>query len=195
MNDEKIPFVNGFIYLGLPIGSNGYIDSYIEEGFKKMQRSVFSLYSLGIKPKLVSPQTVAFVFKQYCQSTSRYYLDNLKIPCKKIDDRQSTLLKNAIGLNKYARTTPLLKCLKVESVKQLYQKRKVLFITQIERNQVFNYIFTYLGKKYERTTKELYRICIVFLPMNKKRKEIDRKNLKKAFCLPKNNKDSLNLHF
>ena len=99
MNDEKIPFVNGFIYLGLPIGSNGYIDSYIEEGFKKMQRSVFSLYSLGFKPKLVSPQTVAFVFKQYCQSTFRYCLDNLKITCKKIDEidtRQNTLLKNAI---------------------------------------------------------------------------------------------------
>jgi hypothetical protein len=69
MNNEKIPCVNGFIYLGLPIGSNGFIDFYIEEGFKKMQRSVYLLYSLGFKPS---------------QSTFRYCLDNLKIPCKKI---------------------------------------------------------------------------------------------------------------
>jgi hypothetical protein len=85
MSDENIPSVYGFIYLGIPIGNNAFIDSYIEEGFKKMQRSVYSLNSLGFKPKLVSPETVAFVFKQYFQSTLRYCHDNLKIPCKKID--------------------------------------------------------------------------------------------------------------
>ncbi len=41
----------------------------------------------------------------------------------------------------------------MEGLKQLYQKRKVLFIRQIERNEVCNYIFAYLKKKYEKTKK------------------------------------------
>jgi hypothetical protein len=58
-----IPSVSGFIDLGLPIGNNKFIDEYIEEKFKKLQRSVFTLYSIGFKPKLVCPQTMAFVYK------------------------------------------------------------------------------------------------------------------------------------
>jgi hypothetical protein len=118
-----------------------------------MQRSVFSLYGIGFKPKLVCPQTVAFVFKQYCQSSFRYCLDNIKIPLKKINEldvRQNTLLKNAIGLNKYVRTTPLVRCLRIETVKQLYQKRKVSFINQINQNEVCGYVYKFLRNKYER---------------------------------------------
>jgi hypothetical protein len=156
MNGESIPCVDGFIYLGLPIGNNAFIDQYIDKGFKKMQRSMYSLYSLGFKPKLVCPQTVAFVFKQYCQSILRYCLDNVKIPCKKIDEidiRQNTLLKNAIGLSKYVKTTPLLKCLKVESIRQIYQKSKIRFTKQIEQNDVCKYVYKFLRKKYNRTVK------------------------------------------
>jgi len=120
MADENIPSGNGFIYLGLPVGNNKFIDEYIEDKFKKLQRSVFTLYSF--KLKLVCPQTMAFVYKQYCQPTFRYCLENIKIPCKKLNEldvRQNTLIKNAIGLNKFARKTPLLLCLKIETIKQL----------------------------------------------------------------------------
>jgi hypothetical protein len=153
MSDESIPSVNGFIYLGLPIGNNGFVDEYIEEQFKKVQRSIFSLYSMGFKPKMVSPQTMGFVYKQYCQPTFRYCLENIKIPGKKLDEldvRQNTLIKNAIGLNKFVRTTPLLQCLKVESMRQLYKKRKVLFIKSIKQSQVCAYIYEHMRKKYSR---------------------------------------------
>jgi hypothetical protein len=105
MASAIIPSVSGFIDLGLPIGNNKFIDEYIEEKFKKLQRSVFTLYSIGFKPKLVCPQTMAFVYKQYCQPTIRYCLENIKIPHKKLselDVRQNTVIKNAIGLNKIA---------------------------------------------------------------------------------------------
>jgi hypothetical protein len=153
MCEDNIPCVNGFIYLGLPIGNNEFIDTFLEEAFKRMQRSVYSLYGIGFKPKLVCPQTVAFVFKQYCQSSFRYCLDNVKIPYKKINEldvRQNTLLKNAIGLSKFVRTTPLFRCLRVETIKQLYQKRKVSFISQIKQNEVCKYVYTFLRNKYTK---------------------------------------------
>jgi hypothetical protein len=155
MSNVNIPNVNGFIYLGLPIGNSKFVDEYIENKFKKVQKSMFTLYSMGLKPKLVSPQTMAFVYKQYCQPTLRYFLENIKTTCKKLDEldvRQNTLIKNSIGLNKFARTTPLLQCLKVESIKQLYKKRKILFIKSIEQSQVCNYIYQHMRKKYHRQT-------------------------------------------
>ena len=96
-----IPNVQGFEYLGLPIGSNNFITEFVEEKWKKVEKSMYSLYGLGCKPSVMNPNLVGFLYKQYCQSIFRHILDNIYIPSsllKEFDIRQNILIKRMIGL-------------------------------------------------------------------------------------------------
>ncbi len=46
-------------------------------------RSFYSLNGLGCKPRQLSPHSIAFVYKQYCQSIFRYGLECLYLTDKK----------------------------------------------------------------------------------------------------------------
>ena len=51
-----------------------------------------------------------------------------KSTLKELNTTQSTLIKMNLGLSKYARSSALLDTVRIESVKQLYYKFKLLFI-------------------------------------------------------------------
>ena len=90
VNGVQISNVEGFEYLGLPLGNNLFIREFIEEKWKKVERSFYSLYGIGCKPMVSSPRLIGFLYKQYCQSIFRHILDNVLIPCsllKELDTR------------------------------------------------------------------------------------------------------------
>ncbi|CAF0919170.1 unnamed protein product [Brachionus calyciflorus] len=70
-NCTHIPNVQGFEYLGLPIGSNIFITEFIEEKWKKVEKSMYSLYGLGCKPSVMNPNLVGF----YTNSIVSQFLD------------------------------------------------------------------------------------------------------------------------
>ena len=66
MGEIVIPKQEGIIYLGLPIGNQNYINQYVNEKMKSVEKSMISLYPLGCKPKQMKPSTTIFlVFKRY----------------------------------------------------------------------------------------------------------------------------------
>ena len=96
-----------FIYLGLPISNNLFKNQFLEAKMGKVEKAFYSLYGIGCKPHALSPRTIAFLYKQ---SMFRYGLDNLYINNKQLDSfniRQNILIKRAIGISKFCKTTPL----------------------------------------------------------------------------------------
>ena len=55
LNGNEIPIVEEIIYLGVVLNKKLNFDNISRENFKKVQKSVFSLSFLGLKPKAISP--------------------------------------------------------------------------------------------------------------------------------------------
>ena len=58
--------------------------------------------------------------------------------------RQDILLKHAIGVNSYAKTTPLFQCLNIDQMPQLYFKHKLIGHRQFVRNEFTNNLLYWL---------------------------------------------------
>ena len=123
-----IPESSGFIYLGLPIGDVGFVEQFFMEKMSRCERSLYSLRSIGCKTNALNPKTIAFIYKQFCQSILEFGLENLYLSRQSLNQlnvRQNTLIKNIIGLRFWTRTKAFLNELKIESIKQLYLKHVV----------------------------------------------------------------------
>ena len=54
-SDKSIPIVNEIVYLGVTLNKSLNFDTISREKFKNVQRSIFSLSFLGLKPRAISP--------------------------------------------------------------------------------------------------------------------------------------------
>ena len=156
LDNKKIPNVKGLIYLGLPIGNQEYVNIYCDNKMSKVEKSLYSLYGLGCKPKMIHPQLVSFIYKQFCQSIFRFHLDNVFInqtKLKELDVRQNILIKRTIGISKYCKTSLLNEALNVESIQQIYCKHKIFFIEQLRNNNLCYKIFKHINDRNLESTK------------------------------------------
>ncbi|RNA18763.1 hypothetical protein BpHYR1_049643 [Brachionus plicatilis] len=55
----------------LPIGDQYSVNDYVEEKMKKVERSLYSLRSIGCRPKMMKPETVAFFTNSSANRFSR----------------------------------------------------------------------------------------------------------------------------
>jgi hypothetical protein len=161
INGNTLKKVDNFIYLGLPIDKSPNKTKYFDEKFKKVERSFYSLYGLGCKPKHLSPRSIGFVYKQFCQSIFRYGLECIHLPSYKINEyntRQNNMIKQAIGLSKFAVSTPLLNALRVEKISEVYLKQKIYFFKQIMLNNLTKTVYDSLKHIYSSkiTPKESF---------------------------------------
>jgi hypothetical protein len=149
---KKLPVVEEFTYLGLPIKKKNEYTEFFDAKFRKVEKSFYSLYGLGCRPKYLHPKSTAFVYKQYCQSTFTYGLECLYLPSQNINQyniRQNIMLKQSIGLSKYALSTPLLNVLKIKKISELYFKYKLIFYKQIMANSLTKKVFYALENLYK----------------------------------------------
>lgn len=147
--------VDGFIYLGLPIGDNRFIEKYWEEKFRNVERSFFAIKSIGLHKNFINPICLGFIFKQFCQSTFVYGLELVSISrqqLKSFDTRLGILLKSCFYLSKFSRSKPLLNALRIDSFTHLYFKFKILFNKQVTHNQLTNSIYNDLSIFYQSKT-------------------------------------------
>ena len=148
-----IPAVNdGFVFLGLPIGTLKYTAEYLTAKFAKAERAFYSLRGIGCVRRMLPPKTMAFIYRQYCQSICRYGLESIYVDKKTLETinvRQSNLLKYAVGIGSRSRTTSLLQCLGVEQFAQLYHKHKVFGLRQFCSNDLTRGVLDHLTKFYE----------------------------------------------
>ncbi len=147
MDNKYLNRVEGFIHLGLPIGHKSYTNHFVEEKFKKTESSFSSLYSLVCRPYALNPMTIAFIYKQFCQSIFKYGMETVHLSKKDVNEfnvRQNLLIKRTIGVSKFAKTKPLFQVLRIESIPQLYVKHKVFFFKQVMRNKLAKECYNYL---------------------------------------------------
>lgn len=162
LNGSPIPNVSGFVYLGLPIGSQDYINEFVENKWKAVEKSFFSLHGLGCKMKNMSPYLVSFLYKTFCQSIFRYVLEGVLISVTKLDElntRQNLLIKQTIGVNKYSKMKALNEAINLDSITKLYCKHKIFFLKHLRKNSMCAEIFDHLNKKYEKFDRSNTSFC------------------------------------
>ena len=151
MNSVPIILQQNMIYLGLPLGDDQFIYEFFNKQMSKCEKLFFSLYGLGCKPHCLSPRVTAFIYKQFSQSIFRHGIDMLSISAnhlKQLEIRQNILIKQALGLSRYCKTSPLNQALNLDSFTSIYLKHKLFFLIQIKEIKITNEVFNYLSAAY-----------------------------------------------
>ena len=106
---------------------------------------------VGCRVGLLSPKSMALIYKQYCQAIFKFGMECIYIDEKTLGEfnvRQNILLKTAVGIDSRCRTKPLLHCLKVEQINQVYHKHKVFGIKQFLNNKLSGEVYDWLKWNY-----------------------------------------------
>ena len=143
INLDELSHVDSLVYLGLPIGGRDVIEEYWENKLNKVVKAFYSLHSIGCGRNGLDAISQARVYKTYCHPISTNGLEMTYMRKRKLseyDSSQAPLIKRAIGLSNFDRSTALLSALKIEKLMLLYYKYKVLFLSQIRSISHFNTI-------------------------------------------------------
>ena len=138
-------------HLGLPIGSTKFIKEYWQLKMKSTINSFYSLNGIGLRQFAMSPLSIAKIYRIYCQPKFLYGLEMIYISqntLRELNSMQASLVKMNLGLSKFAKSSPLLDALRIESVKHLYHKFKILFVKQLQQIPFTNHLFKYLKEFY-----------------------------------------------
>ena len=120
---------------------------HFNDKFSRVERAFYSLRGVGCTAGMLPPKTLAFIYRQFCQSICLYGME-----CLYLDDRflgglnvrQNLLLKHSVGLDSRCRTKPLMQCLNVDQIAQLYHKHKLFGIKQFLNNHLSGSVFRWL---------------------------------------------------
>ena len=131
LNNKKVNETESIRYLGVDINNRLDYDSDMCEKFKKVQKLVFSLSFLGLKPLDLNPNLQAFIYKTYCFSTFVYGLETTTINKKTrdyINVLQNNLIRQMIGLNKFCHISKKRKAIQIYDFESIYLLSKLSFI-------------------------------------------------------------------
>ena len=151
LNGAQLTQKYDIIHLGLPIGSNLFIKNYWTEKMRSTVKSFYSLNGIGIRPFAMHPLSIAKIYRIYCQPKFLYGLEMVhinKATIEELNSTQATLIKMNLTLSKYAKSTPLLNALRIESIKHLYSKFKIIFIKQLKQIPFTSSILNFLNNYY-----------------------------------------------
>ncbi len=90
LNGSRIPKSEGFIYLGLPVGTEAFVKTFYSEGPLLPQEHRLHTHGIG------------FIYMQYCQSIMKFGLKFVylrKTFLSKLDIRHNIFLKNILGIH------------------------------------------------------------------------------------------------
>lgn len=162
LNGGRLRTAENLEYLGLPIGDREFVEKFMEDRFKSVEKTFFSIKKIGLHKGMVDPFCLSFIYKQFCQSAFLYGLEVIHLNKKLLrhfESRQGVLIKLALNLSKYSRTSPLLEAIFISPILELYYKFKYLFLRQIAKIRVAYSIFTELKKRgTRRGSKESFLI-------------------------------------
>ena len=151
LNGKQLTQSRSIIHLGLPIGPNFFIKNYWKEKMKSTVRAFYSLNGIGLRPFAMNPLTMAKIYRIYCQPKFLYGLEMVhinKTTLNELNSSQATLIKMNLTLSKYALSTPLMNALRIETIKHLYFKFKILFVKQLKRIPLTSAILDFLEVHY-----------------------------------------------
>ena len=74
---------------------------------------------------------------------------------KELKKRRNILIRRSIGLGQFTNMKPVLNCLNVESIEQVYALQKFYFLEQVKKNDLFCNLFNFLGSYYDKSKKPM----------------------------------------
>ena len=205
--DEKIiPKTNNIIYLGVLIDNKFDFNGNTIVKFSNVQKSVYSLSFLGLKPNTISPHLQSFIYKTYCLSQFTYGLETTVLNQDTRDYlniSQNNILRQILGIDKHCHMSKILNCLKVFKFEDLYIFSKLSFLNSIKHNYLASSIFSEICKcRRNRLSKSFFQDINVL--EKRFRSNIDdicleidyyKKLLKCSFSLGDGISDSINTCF
>jgi len=162
LNINEITNSNEIKYLGIYINSKLDFDKTAMDKFKNVQRSIFSLSFLGLKPMGVSPFLQSFIYKTYCLSTFTYALETSTLKKETIDYlsvSQNNLIRQVIGLKARCHISKVLSVLKIFNFEELYVYSKLCFLNSIKNNFLSQEILKLIVQKKNTLFVEIEIIC------------------------------------
>ena len=120
INDSIIPKVNQITYLGVTINDKLSFKDIAIKKFLKVNKSVFCLSFLGLKPKTIPPELQSFIYKTYCLSQFTYGLETtvLNIETRKyLNTCQNNIIRQILGIHKFSHMSKILLALKILTLK------------------------------------------------------------------------------
>ena len=172
INGEVLPQTERIMYLGMPLDSNGYYDDFIENRYSRVEKCFYALNALGCKIEQLSPYTVARLYKCYCLPILNYGLDNLKVSracIKRLESRQGTLIKYAMGIGKRSHHTALITALDIEPIGKLCNRIKVCLAKHLSKRTITKRLMAALNKDECCPMNSIrYQLGDIFLEYNKR---------------------------
>ena len=204
LNDKIIPKTDKITYLGVIIDNKLDFNANTIEKFSNVQKAIYSLSFLGLRPNSISPHLQSFIYKTYCLSQFTYGLETTVLNKETRDYlniSQNNILRQVLGVHKYCHMSRILKCLKVFNIEDLYIYSKLSFLNSIQQNIITSFIFNELcSSKRNRLSKSFIQ-DIKVLENRFRSKIVDiclelktyRKLLKSNFYLKDGITDSVNI--
>ena len=157
LNNKPLTFSNSLKYLGIEINNNFDPNITAIEKFKKVQKSIFSLSFLGLRPNKISPFLQSSIFKTFCLSQFTYALETTTLNQKTrnyLNICQNNLIRQLLKLNKFCHITEVLQCLRIHDFENLYICSKLSFLETIKNNGLSQFIFDRLCLDLNNTKKK-----------------------------------------
>ena len=203
LNNKIIPKTDRIIYLGVIIDNKFNFNNITIEKFSNVQKAIYSLSFLGLRPCSISPHLQSFIYKTYCLSQFTYGLETTVLNKETRDYlniAQNNILRQVLGVHKYCHMSNILKCLKIFNLEDLYIHSKLSFLKTVKENPLASYIFNEIcSSKRKRTSKSFFQdIKVLEKRFNSKigdiYSELDslRKLLKRSFDLSDGITESIN---
>ena len=166
LSNQQLLHSKSIRYLGIEINNILDFDSTAKNKFKNVQKSLFSLSFLGLKPGGISPFLQSFIYKTFCLTQFTYALETttLLVPSREyLNISQNNLIRLMIGLDKFCHMTNVLKSLKIFNFEQLYIFTKLSFLKSIKNNELSLYIFKTINEQEIRKKTKSFKIDIQLL--------------------------------
>ena len=147
LNNILIPKVDSITYLGVKIDNKLNFNDISIEKFSKVQKAVYSLSYLGLKPNSISPHLQSFIYKTYCLSQFTYSLETTvlnKETRNYLNICQNNILRQILGIHRLSHMSNILKSLKIFNFEDLYIFTKLSFLNSIKENEITAHIFSSL---------------------------------------------------
>ena len=148
INNSVIPVKKEITYLGIQINEdNNYIENTLKK-FGEVRTSYFSLYKYGIQPIGLNPITKARIYNSYCIPKFTYAI-GLRNICpqllRDIEVLQNNIIRGTLSLHKRTKMSSLKKVLKINQIKELYYKYKIITLNLMKRHNTTRAIYDQCG--------------------------------------------------
>lgn len=136
LNGEVLKQEESLVYLGVTLSNNK--DAHTNARIRACQRAFFSLQGAGLRPHGLSPETMKHLWMVAVRPVLFYgmHCTHLgKEAIKKIRSTEAKLLKRALGLRKFCKSTPLLDALDIPDIHLTLKKSRLKTLMSALRSQ------------------------------------------------------------